>query len=215
MHNRTRIKVCGITRIEDALAAVERGVDALGFIFVESSPRYISPEEVRIITSQLPPFVHCVGVFVDKDPVEIEEIIEYCHLTYVQLHGNEDPDYCEKLAHSASPCKIIKAFRVSSDTGPSDFTPYEGIVSGFLLDTYVKDQEGGTGQTFDWRMIESLQLQLPIVLAGGIEPQNVVEAIEAVKPFAVDVNSGVEEKPGKKDIQKLETLLRNIAAAAR
>lgn len=214
MQNRTRVKVCGITNVEDALGALERGVDALGFIFAESSPRYISPEDAREITLHLPPLVNCVGVFVDKDPVEIEEIIEYCYLNAVQLHGGEDPEYCRKLAHSVSPCRLIKAFRVGRETQASDFEPYEDAVSAYLLDTYVKGQEGGTGQTFDWQIIERLKLVRPLILAGGLEPENVVEAISAVRPFAIDVNSGVEEEPGKKDMLKLETLLAYIQRSA-
>lgn len=198
MHSRTRIKVCGITSAEDAKEAIRVGVDAIGFIFAEKSPRYITPEKAKEIVTELPPFVHFVGVFVDKDPVEIEEIIEYCDLSYVQLHGNEDPEYCHKLSQAATPCRVIKAFRVSSATEAEEFAAYEDSVTGFILDTYVKGQEGGTGQPFDWSIIESLNLKLPVILAGGLGPENIAEAIKRVKPFAVDVNSGVEESPGKK-----------------
>lgn len=213
MHSRTRIKVCGITSAEDAKEAIEAGVDAVGFIFAEKSPRYISPEKVKEIVAQLPPFIHYVGVFVDKDPIEIEEIIEYCGLSYVQLHGSEDAEYCRKLAQAATPCKVIKAFRVSSRTLASDFTPYEETVKGFLLDTHVEGQEGGTGKPFDWSIIQSLKLQLPMILAGGLTPENAAEAVRAVRPFAIDVNSGVEDEPGKKNYEKLRRLVKNVAAA--
>ncbi len=213
MHSRTRIKVCGITSAEDANNAIEAGVDALGFIFVESSPRYISPEKAKEIIAQLPPFIHYVGVFVDNDPIEVEEIIDYCGLSFVQLHGKEDAEYCQKLAHAATPCKIIKAFRVGSKSLAADFKPYEDVVKGFLLDTYVDGQEGGTGKAFDWSIVESLNLQLPVVLAGGLTPENAAEAVNAVRPFAIDVNSGVESEPGKKDIGLLRTLIQRVTHA--
>lgn len=208
---RTRIKVCGITSVEDATAAINGGADALGFIFAEKSPRYVSPNDAREIVSELPPFIHFVGVFVDKDPIEVQEIIEYCGLTHVQLHGKENPEYCENLANSASPCKLIKAFRVGSATMAADFTPYEKSVIGFLLDTYVEGIEGGTGKTFDWQLIETLKLQRPVILAGGLSPENVAEAVTKVAPFAIDVNSGVEIEPGKKDHAKLAELMKTVA----
>lgn len=212
MHSRTRIKVCGITCIDDAEAAILAGVDALGFIFVESSPRYVSPEQAKNIISQLPPFIHYVGVFVDKDPVEVEEIVDYCGLSYVQLHGKEDAEYCQKLAQVATPCQVIKAFRVGKRSLAADFKPYEEAVKGFLLDTYVEGQEGGTGKPFDWSLIESLNLQLPIILAGGLTPENAADAVRVVKPFAIDINSGVEEEPGKKDVSKLRSLVASVGA---
>lgn len=210
MHSRTRIKVCGITNADDAIAAINLGVDAIGFIFAESSPRYISPEDAKEIVADLPPFIHIVGVFVDKDPVEIEEIIDYCGLTHVQLHGSEDAEYCAKLAQNANPCMLIKAIRVGSSSKAEDFAPYQDIVKGFLLDTFVEGQEGGTGKTFDWAMIESLDLKLPVILAGGLTPENISDAIRAVRPFAVDVNSGVEREPGRKNIDKLEALVKQV-----
>ena len=213
MQSRTRIKVCGITTLEDAKEAIQIGVDAIGFIFAESSPRYISPEKAKEIAAQLPPFISLVGVFVDGDAVEVEEIIDYCGLTHVQLHGSEDPEYCQKLAQSATPCRLIKAFRVGPHTMAADFTPYEESVKGFLLDTYVKDQEGGTGKTFDWSIIESLRLKQPVLLAGGLGPDNVTEAIRAVRPFAIDVNSGVEDEPGRKNSDKLRQLVRLVREA--
>lgn len=213
MHSRTRIKVCGITSAEDAADAIQAGVDALGFIFVESSPRYISPEKAKEIIAQLPPFIHYVGVFVDNDPIEVEEIIDYCGLSFVQLHGKEDAAYCQKLAQVATPCKIIKAFRVGNKSLAADFKPYEEVVKGFLLDTYVDGKEGGTGKPFDWSIIESLNLQLPIILAGGLTPDNAAEAVRGVRPFAIDVNSGVEIEPGKKNIEQLRVLVQRVAAA--
>jgi len=215
MHSRTRIKVCGITTVEDAKEAIRVGVDAIGFIFAEKSPRYISPEKVKEIVAQLVPFVHLVGVFVDSDPVEVQEIIDYCGLTHVQLHGSEDGEYCEKLAQAATPCRLLKAFRVGRETTAADFTPYVDSVKGYLLDTYVQGQEGGTGKTFDWSIIESLGLKQPIILAGGISAENVAQAIKSVRPFAVDVNSGVEDEPGRKDHAKLQQFVELVRGVDR
>jgi phosphoribosylanthranilate isomerase len=213
MHSRTRIKVCGITNIDDAREAIKAGADALGFIFVESSPRYISPEKTKEIVAQLPPFVQYVGVFVNEDPVEVEEIIEYCGLSCVQLHGSEDAEYCRELSHAATPCVVIKAFRIDARAIAADFQPYAESVKGFLLDTYAEGQEGGTGKTFDWAIIKSLNLKLPIILAGGLNPENAAEAVRAVRPFAIDINSGIEEQPGKKDYAKLHSLVTSVILA--
>lgn len=212
MHRRTRIKVCGITTVEDAEEAIRQGVDAIGFIFAEQSPRYISPEKAKEIAANLPPFIHLVGVFVDGDPVEVQEIIDYCGLTHVQLHGKEDEEYCRKLAQAATPCRLIKAFRVGPHSLASDFQPYEESVKGYLLDTYMEGQEGGTGKPFNWSMVASLGLKQPVVLAGGLTPENIEEAIRAVRPFAVDVNSGVEDEPGRKNKQKLLELVARVRA---
>lgn len=213
MHRRTRIKMCGITNIEDAEEGIRAGVDALGFIFVEDSPRYIEPEKVKEIVEQLSPFVDLVGVFVDRENVEVQEIIDYCGLSYAQLHGSESPEYCSQIAYSASPCKVIKAFRVGPATTPADFHPYQNEVQGFLLDTFVAEQTGGTGRVFDWGIVPSLGLQRPVILAGGLTPENVAEAIEKVQPFAIDVNSGIELRPGLKDYDKLRVLFEEVRRA--
>lgn len=213
MHRRTRIKMCGITNIEDAEEGIRAGVDALGFIFVENSPRYIEPEKAKEIVANLAPFVDLVGVFVDRENVEVQEIVDYCGLSYVQLHGNESPEYCDLLAYAASPCKIIKAFRVGAKAVPADFQPYQDVVQGFLLDTYSAERAGGTGQPFDWQVINSLDLRRPVILAGGLTPENVGAAIRQVQPFAIDVNSGVELRPGLKDYEKLRLLLEEVRQA--
>jgi len=204
---RTRIKVCGITRPEDAVAAVEAGVDGLGFIFVEKSPRNIDPEQAREIIRLLPPFVDAVGVFVDAEATVVEEIAHYCRLTLVQLHGNESPGYCRNL-----PFSVVKAFRIGADFDGTAFGPYEDSVRGFLLDTYHKDMEGGTGETFDWALVQQLEPARPVILAGGLNPENAAAAIERVRPYAVDVNSGVESAPGRKDSVRLEQFIRQVRA---
>jgi len=210
-HGKTRIKVCGITRLQDALCAVEHGVDALGFIFHRKSARYIDPEEARIIIEQLPPFVDAVGVFVDKEREKVEEIIRYCRLGYVQLHGDESFKYVERLSRFTSPCEMVKAFRVSGDTTPEDFEPYMPHVKSFLLDTYDKEQAGGTGKTFDWSIIPRLGLRKPYMLAGGLTPSNITAALQEVRPYGVDVSSGVEVAPGIKD----HSLIREFIGAVR
>lgn len=209
---RTRIKVCGITSAEDALFAADAGADALGFIFHPKSPRYIEPEAARLIIDQLPPFVDVVGVFVDKKRVEVEEIIQYCRLNYVQLHGEESPKYAERLFRFASPCEIVKAFRVGDEADPEIFKPYVPFVRAFLLDTYEKDMPGGTGKTFNWSVIEGLDVIRPVILAGGLNPQNISEALQAVQPSCVDVNSGVEESPGVKDHQLIRDFIQAVRA---
>ncbi|MBU1139723.1 MAG: phosphoribosylanthranilate isomerase [Proteobacteria bacterium] len=203
MYGRTRIKMCGITRKKDAEAGIKAGLDALGFIFYEKSPRNVTPDFVRKVVARIPPFIDCVGVFVDRDQEEVEEIVEYCGLTHAQLHGKEKPKYCERIERRASPCRVIKAFRVGKKSSASDFTPYDDVVRGYLLDTYVKDNAGGTGKTFDWNIIQNLNLKRPIILAGGLTPENVVQAVKVVAPYGVDVNSGVETGPGIKDHAKL------------
>ncbi len=202
--------MCGTTCMEDAAAAVDAGVDGLGFIFFEKSRRNVAPEVARGIIASLPPFVSSVGVFVNRSREEVEELIRYCRLDYAQLHGQEDPKYCERLTRFAAPCKIIKAFRVGPHLQAADIAPYAGYVRGFLLDTYNKGIAGGTGKSFDWSMIDSLQLTRPLILAGGLDIDNVGQAIEAVSPYAIDVNSGVETAPGRKDHGAVQSFVKKV-----
>ncbi len=205
--------MCGTTRLEDALAAVRYGVDALGFIFCAKSPRNIAPEEAASIIEQLPPLVDRVGVFVNAP---MEEVTCACRagLSYLQLHGSEPAEFCRQIRQQLPFCKIIKAFRVSELSRPEDFSPYNDCTDAFLLDTYMQGVSGGTGKVFDWSVIEGLKLQKPIFLAGGLNPENVVEAIVKVQPFAVDVNSGVELQPGVKDHARLQQLLKLVYQTA-
>lgn len=206
---RTRIKMCGTTRLEDALAAAQYGVDALGFIFYPKSPRSIAPDQAAEIVEQLPPLVDRVGVFVNAS---IEEAVTVAGvgLSYLQLHGNESADYCRQIRSRLPFCRLIKAFRVGESSCPEDFTPYNDCVDAFLLDTYVQGTSGGTGQVFDWSIIDNLGLERPVFLAGGLSPDNIQSAIAAVHPFAVDVNSGVEIRPGVKDSARLRELIRLV-----
>jgi len=192
--------------------AAAMGVDALGFIFAAASPRVARPERVKEIIAQMPLFVDFVGVFVNHDPLEIVEIIEYCGLTAAQLHGDESPGYCRKLAE-ATPCRIIKAFGVRSESGEDDFAPYRETVSAFLLDTWHPAMRGGSGESFDWRRIASFNLGRPCILAGGLKPDNVALAIKGARPFAVDINSGAEDEPGRKNRSKLEQIIKQARLA--
>jgi phosphoribosylanthranilate isomerase len=189
-----RVKICGITNLDDALLAAEMGAQALGFIFAES-PRRIDPSEAEIIIRSLPPLVKTVGVFVNEDPERIKEIVTFCGLDLIQLHGNESPE----IGRTLMP-RSIKAFRIQNEGDVENIKRYHGTVRAILLDTFQKGKAGGTGRTFDWSLaVKAKEAGLPVILAGGLRPENIREAIAAVKPYAVDVNSGIEERPGKKD----------------
>jgi phosphoribosylanthranilate isomerase len=187
-----RVKICGITNSEDALAAVEYGADALGFVFAKS-PRQITKEQARDIIENLPPFVSPVGVFVDEQIDTLKEICGFCGIHTVQLHGNESPLYLNDFKGY----KIIKAFRVKDEDDLKPLANYKP--HAFLLDSYVKGVMGGTGLTFNWEIARKAHKYGTIILSGGLTPENVKEAIQVVKPHAVDVSSGVESSPGKKD----------------
>ncbi|MGV1099599.1 phosphoribosylanthranilate isomerase [Thiovibrio sp. JS02] len=210
MNARTRIKVCGMREMTEVAEVVAAGVDAVGFIFVAQSPRNIDPERVRKIVKTLPPFVDAVGVFVDQEAAEVNEIVQYCGLTKVQLHGSESPAYCAEIN-----CRVLKAFRIGPSFDPAGFMPYAGEVSAFLLDTYHGEMAGGTGKTFDWSLLEKMELPAPMVMAGGLTPENVGEAIRQAQPFAVDFNSGVELAPGRKDLDKVRAAIAQVMAADR
>ena len=193
----TKIKICGITNLEDAHLAVELGADALGFIFYRKSPRRIGVREAANICNALPPFVARVGVFVDELEYEIEKALNECLLTALQFHGDEPPGFCQKF-----PAKSIKAIRVREQASLALASEYD--VDALLLDTYTDSEQGGTGKTFDWALaIQAKEIGPPIILSGGLSPDNVQQAVRTVRPYAVDVASGVEREPGKKDAEKL------------
>jgi len=190
----TRIKICGITELEDARDAALLGADAIGLNFVSESPRVITPERAMRIIDALPPFVTAVGVFVNYGaPEALEDFAASIRLDAVQLHGNESPDYCSVISR----VKVIKAFRVDDDFKVESLRHY--AVSGLLLDAYSKDAYGGTGEVFNWSQAAGANAFGRIVLAGGLNPENVGAAVEELNPFAVDVSSGVEQSAGKKD----------------
>lgn len=200
----TKIKICGITNFEDAKIAVDYGTDAIGFVFAESK-RQVSKEKVKDIVQKLPPFVTPVGLFVNETSKNIEEICKYCNLYTIQLHGNEPPVFLSGLKQF----KIIKAFRIKNEEDIHQVQGYEA--HALLLDGYAENQRGGTGTTFDWRIAGKAETSLPIIIAGGLTDKNVSQAIHIATPYGVDVSSGVEIRPGKKDRQ----LVRKFIDAAK
>ena len=198
-----KVKICGITNSEDALAAADLGADALGFIFVPSSPRSVSPRAARKIIQELPPFVVAVGVVADMSSERIKEIIEMTGVGCVQLHGNEPPGLLKKI-----PAPVYKSFRVDAGFDPRILRRYQG--TAYLLDTHAPGALGGTGRTFDWDIAVRAKKYGRIILAGGLTPQNIGKAVRRVQPYAVDVNSGVEERPGKKDRTKMKSLFEQL-----
>lgn len=199
----SRIKICGITNLEDALCAVTAGADAIGFVFYEKSPRYVHPEKVGQIVSELPPFVTTVGLFVNADPEIIKQTMRTAKLNVVQLHGDEAPEDC-----SLSPYPVIKAVRVKDADSLVGIDNYN--VSALLLDAWNDQQYGGTGESFDWQLAKKLTGRLPIILAGGLTPDNVAQAIQVVNPYAVDVSSGVEKSPGRKNHNKIREFIKQV-----
>jgi len=197
-----RIKICGITSLEDAKAVVHLGADALGFVFAESARR-ISPEEARSIVNQLPPFVAKVGVFVNAPLTHLRRIRDYCGLDAVQLHGEEDADYIQTLGPG-----VIKALRLNGK--PLGELPK----STLLVDAYDPKLRGGTGKQCDWQLASELAQSRLVILAGGLSPDNVAQAINKVNPYAVDVSSGVEREPGRKDHDKIASFINNARNAA-
>ena len=196
-----KVKICGITNKDDAWAAVELGADALGFVFYRRSPRYVRPERAREIIERLPPFVTTVGVFVNEEKETLKQGIEVSGVIAVQLHGEESPAYCASFRNM----KVIKVFQVSDDFDPEILGDYE--VDAYLLDAYRKGLYGGTGKTFSWEMARRAKKYGRIILAGGLTPENVAQAIREVGPYAVDVSSGVEQSPGVKDREKVRSFL--------
>ena len=201
-----RIKICGITNLEDARLAADLGAQALGFNFYPLSPRKVDPEAARAIIAQLPPLVLSVGVFVDEDAGVVRDLAARVGLDWVQLHGQESPEYCRSLGR-----RVIKAFRIKDAASLSFLAVYQGAAQALLLDTYRTGQVGGTGETFDWQLARRAHEYGRIILAGGLTPENVAQAIRVAQPQAVDVAIGVEAAPGKKDPEKL----RNFIAAVR
>jgi phosphoribosylanthranilate isomerase len=202
-----RIKVCGITRAEDALAAARLGVDALGFIFAPASPRCVTPAGAAEIIKKLPPFITAVGVFVNEEPRLALEAARVAGVSAVQLHGDETPEYC-----AGFPMPVIKVFSVGAGFDPAIMRRY--AVAGYLLDTWDPGRRGGSGNTFDWSVAaKACGMYGNVILSGGLNPANVREAVETVRPCAVDMNSGVEISPGVKDVEKIKAAVSIIKSA--
>jgi phosphoribosylanthranilate isomerase len=204
---RTRVKICGITRVEDALEAINQGADAIGLVFYAKSPRNVSATQAAEIVSSLPAFVTVVGLFVDAEPAFIQEVLSVVNLDLLQFHGDETPSACRQYSRP-----YMKAIRVKSGTNLVQYAADYADAKALLLDAFAEGVPGGTGLVFDWSLIPQ-NLPLPIVLAGGLNAENVGLAIEQVRPYAVDVSGGVEASKGIKDVAKIAAFMRGVSNA--
>lgn len=205
---RTRVKICGITRIEDAQRAIEAGADALGLVFYGPSPRAVTVAQAAAIACQVPAFVTLTGLFVNADPAEVQQVLEQVPLDLLQFHGDETADYCKSFNRP-----YIKALRMQPGVDTGALARNYPDARGILLDAWVPGVPGGTGQRFDWARIPE-NLDQPLILAGGLKADNVRQAIEQVRPWAVDVSGGVESAPGIKDTGQVRAFMRNVLATA-
>ncbi|HJN51285.1 MAG: phosphoribosylanthranilate isomerase [Pseudomonadales bacterium] len=203
--NRVRIKICGITRLEDARCAVELGADALGFNFYGKSPRHVTVEQVRSITAGLPPFVTKVALLVDPNEEQLRQVLSQLPIDLIQFHGTESAQFCQSFGRP-----YIKVIRVAEGTDLNEESNRYGSAAAILLDSYVEGVAGGTGRTFDWSLIPKTISQ-PVVLAGGLNADNISEAIRTVRPFAVDVSGGVEREKGIKDRQAMQRFIKAVS----
>jgi len=201
----TRIKICGITNKTDALGAASLGVDMLGFVFFKKSKRYVEPMTAADIINELPLSIARAGVFVDEKPDRVREIAADAPLDTLQFHGNETPEYC---ASFKGEYKTIKAFRLKTREDLKGINDYD--VDFYLLDTHSENAAGGTGEAFDWKMLENFEFLRPVILSGGLTPGNVSRAIKEVAPYGVDVSSGVEKAAGKKDMDLMKKFVENV-----
>lgn len=208
---RVRIKICGITNSADARRAIACGADFLGFNFYPGSPRYVTPEKARRMVKKLPKSVASVGVFVNEPEKKILAIARQVGLNYLQLHGDESPAEVARLGHAVP---VIKALRVKKPFRASQLSRYRKA-SALLLDGYDRHLRGGTGKTFDWKIARRVSSRAHIFIAGGLAPENVAEAVHIARPYAVDVSSGVESRPGKKDPARLKAFARAVREAQR
>lgn len=215
--NRTRIKICGLTRKEDIKAAISAGADALGFVFYPKSPRYVSAHKAAELMAEVSPFVTTVGLFVNADIDDLKAVVETTHLSLLQFHGDETPEWCAEAAVSANR-PFIRVFRVKPDTTADDLLQYERIYrnaspyfKGLLLDTWT-DAYGGAGKVFNWSLV-SKEIGPRVVLSGGLSAQNVAGAVSELRPFAVDVSSGVEAARGIKDAEKIQAFMTAVRRA--
>lgn len=203
----TRVKICGITRVEDALAAAQAGADAIGLVFYEHSPRHVDIVQAAQLAAALPPFVTSVGLFVNADEAFVREVLANVPLDLLQFHGDESPEYCAQFDRP-----YLKAIRVKSGVDLLQCAAHFHTAKGLLLDAHVEGIPGGTGATFDWSLIPQA-LPLPVILSGGLNAENVAAAIEQVRPYAVDVSSGVEVSKGVKDAAKIARFLQEVKRA--
>ncbi len=203
-YNRTRVKICGITRVEDALAAVNAGADAIGLVFYQPSPRFVTVEQAQHIVAAIPPFVSVVALFVNALPAEIKTVLAQVRIDIVQFHGDETPSDCEQIK-----LPYYKAIRIKADTNLLQYEVEFESAKALLLDTYTEAAFGGTGQVFDWGLIPQ-NLTKPVILAGGLTAENVALGIKQVRPYAVDVSGGVEQSKGIKDVAKIAAFMHAV-----
>ncbi len=199
-----RVKICGITRVEDAITAIRCGADAIGFVFWQKSSRYLTPQLAADIAKKIPAFINTVGVYVDPDPCWVKETTEAAKLNLLQFHGNESETFCNQFS-----LPYIKAIRVKSDVDLLQYAHRYYTAKGLLLDSYNKNMPGGTGHVFNWDLIPQ-QLPLPVILSGGLNADNISLAIQRVRPWAVDVSSGVEIDKGIKDEHKISAFMQGV-----
>lgn len=204
--NRTRVKICGITRVEDARAAIDSGADALGLVFYSKSPRYVELSVAANIARTIGPFVTTVGLFVNAEAAQVREAVKTVGLDLLQFHGDEDEAYCAQFD-----MPYIKAIRMSPELDVKEVVTKYPSARGFLFDAWNKDKYGGTGETFEWQRLSSLKesadTDIPFILAGGLTPENVDQAVAAVKPYAIDVSGGVEQSPGIKSPELIQQFI--------
>lgn len=217
MTHRTRIKICGLTRQEDVQGAIAAGADAVGFVFYAKSPRYIQPEAAAKLIAQIPPFVSAVGLFVNASVTEVQAVVAQTSIAMLQFHGDETVEQCAAIAAAVNR-PFMRALRVKPDTSPADLLKYESdyraasrLFTGLLLDTYV-DSYGGSGKVFDWSLIPE-NIAPRVVLSGGLSVQNATDAVTRVRPYAVDISSGVERDKGIKDLAKIRTFIAAVQLA--
>ena len=204
---RTRVKICGITRVGDGIVAAEAGADALGFVFFEKSPRYVSIDKAAEICRAIPPFVTKVGLFVDASKEEVRRVSDNVHIDLLQFHGDESPEFCRSFN-----LPYIKAIRAKNRESILEAIDAHSDAVGVLIDSYVPGIPGGTGNTFDWSLVP-IEYRSKIILAGGLNSENVADAITDIRPYAVDISGGVESAKGIKDSEKIDKFMKEVASA--
>jgi len=208
-----RVKICGITKPDQGKAIASMGANALGFICVPASPRYVTSRQIRAVREQLPDNVERIGVFANSTITEIKQIVAEADLTGVQLHGDESPDFCVQLRQVLPQVEIIKALRVQNSQALEQLDIYTSYVDTLLLDAYDPQQLGGTGKTLDWGTLQAFKPKCAWLLAGGLTPHNILEALSQVKPDGIDLSSGVERNPGDKDLNKVSQLFEQLKSS--
>lgn len=206
-----RIKICGLTNVEEAVAIAGMGATDIGFICVQKSPRYVTPEQIRPMAEALPDRVGKVGVFAQQTPGAIAAIVEAGGLSVVQLHGDESPEFCREMRSHLPGIEFIKALRIRDRASLAAAQDYLSVVDVLLLDAYHPEQLGGTGHTIDWQDLQQFKPPIPWLLAGGLKPDNVAIALGQLNPAGIDLSSGVEDAPGKKNLEQVKMLMTNLA----